>query len=312
MPLETNPLQKVFNPDDTAELRARGGGCKRCGRARREGEHFAVCSGCKRALYCGPQCQRDDWPDHKALCKPDGVPSLNDLKALLRDFTEAHRPSFTGLFQTKLALFGGPDKYRAAGEHICLVPLRYRGPGVEGNPGERNPARTYRATGAAFVPLARAKESPAHGATIAEIVDAYADARARIRRVHAADPDFLDTLIVKFAPDVGPAQVAYFPLYRADVHANAPRAGPARERALKAELEMYLAFIELGVVIRERERWAPEGPIPGWLRPEGSKWVWTPLIDWTRDAEWNAADNKQRVSLLKRRLEAAQRANNSS
>ena len=28
-----------------------------------------ICSGCKMAFYCNQECQRNDWPIHKKLCK---------------------------------------------------------------------------------------------------------------------------------------------------------------------------------------------------------------------------------------------------
>ena len=32
-------------------------------------EKLLNCSQCKLVKYCGRQCQREDWPSHKAICK---------------------------------------------------------------------------------------------------------------------------------------------------------------------------------------------------------------------------------------------------
>jgi hypothetical protein len=47
----------------------RGSECTRCGRARNEtGAALNRCP-CRRVWYCGRECQRADWPAHKALCR---------------------------------------------------------------------------------------------------------------------------------------------------------------------------------------------------------------------------------------------------
>jgi hypothetical protein len=38
--------------------------CHRCGKT----GHFKKCAQCKIAKYCGADCQKADWPVHKAIC----------------------------------------------------------------------------------------------------------------------------------------------------------------------------------------------------------------------------------------------------
>lgn len=38
--------------------------CVVCGK-----ENFRTCAGCKLTAYCGRDCQKKDWPQHKAVCK---------------------------------------------------------------------------------------------------------------------------------------------------------------------------------------------------------------------------------------------------
>ena len=33
------------------------------------GDGYKLCSGCKAIFYCSPQCQKEDWPRHKPMCK---------------------------------------------------------------------------------------------------------------------------------------------------------------------------------------------------------------------------------------------------
>jgi hypothetical protein len=44
--------------------------CNTCGAEKKaDGSALAVCSGCKKVSYCCPECQKKDWPSHKADCK---------------------------------------------------------------------------------------------------------------------------------------------------------------------------------------------------------------------------------------------------
>ena len=51
--------------------------CAQCGKSGKAlqntggaGGDFKRCSRCKAAFYCGPACQKKDWPTHKAACAP--------------------------------------------------------------------------------------------------------------------------------------------------------------------------------------------------------------------------------------------------
>ena len=46
-----------------------GKGCASCGAEPAPGHKLSQCSGCKAVRYCGPQCQRRHWGQHKAVCK---------------------------------------------------------------------------------------------------------------------------------------------------------------------------------------------------------------------------------------------------
>lgn len=37
------------------------------------------CSACKYAIYCGVECQKKDWPDHKCKCKTVGEPIVSQF-----------------------------------------------------------------------------------------------------------------------------------------------------------------------------------------------------------------------------------------
>lgn len=41
----------------------------RCGGCAARGLHFKLCSACRAVSYCGPECQRAAWKDHKAACR---------------------------------------------------------------------------------------------------------------------------------------------------------------------------------------------------------------------------------------------------
>ncbi|KAI0323270.1 zf-MYND-domain-containing protein [Cubamyces sp. BRFM 1775] len=331
MPIETHPLQDTFRSGDTAKLRNKSGRCRKCDRERNDGEHFMLCSGCETALYCSKECQRADWSEHKPLCKfaqegakllanmpPDALdtpidaatPSHNELQALLRDFTEAHRPSFAGIFQAKMVSAGGTETFFSGEPKVCLVPLRYNPPPPLPLTAGRlhlrrgqNPAQSFTPTNIAFLPLARVLASRPE---LRAGWDASAVTRGRIRALHAAegDADFVDVLPVVFAPLAGPAQMAYFPQYR--------RVNAASRTAAQKQLDMNMRFVELGIVVRPhaKREGAPEKPALGYMRPDGTKWTWRPFVDdWDEDREWHAARTEdERVALLKRRLEEVERS----
>ncbi|KAL7282985.1 hypothetical protein ACG7TL_002405 [Trametes sanguinea] len=304
--------QKVFRPDDPVKLRGKDTPCWKCDKTRREvkGARFAVCSGCRIALYCSKKCQSADWPAHKQgqaewlSTRPEAVEALRagmpddiHLRAMLRDFIETHRPAYSGILQAKLVLFRGADKFLASEPQVCLVPLRHRAPpSAAADVASCNPALT-------FLPCPRASRSsrsraPEHAAAIAHALEAYGAQRDSLRAAHRDDPDFVDTILVKSTPDVGPAQVAGFPR----------RARALAKAEAQVDLEGYRTFIDIGIVLREREEGSSEGPVPGYLRLDGRKWAWTPLVDDCRTDKERAQrlSSNARVKLIERRLRAVQ------
>ena len=50
-----------------------------CGNCLKEGGQFPRCTGCKYLRYCSKNCQAEDWPSHKQLCRAiQTLPSLRD------------------------------------------------------------------------------------------------------------------------------------------------------------------------------------------------------------------------------------------
>ena len=46
--------------------------CTHCKKKAEEGKSFPACAACKRAWYCGPKCQKQNWKDgHKVVCKTE-------------------------------------------------------------------------------------------------------------------------------------------------------------------------------------------------------------------------------------------------
>ena len=228
-----------------------------------------------------------------------GMPNFIELKSLLRDFSETHRPSFQSMLQAKMNLLGGAEAVLGRGQQICLVPLKYREPGSDGIV---NPALTFTFTNMVLLPLDRvlADAQGAH-ARLVEGWNASASLRERLRGAYAVEPQFIDVIPVMFAPQIGPTQMAYFPVYR--ISEGAPRAH------YQGELELLGKFIEIGVVLRQPR--PDKEPIPGYMKDLGGgrKWEWRPLVDWSTDPEWKRANtSKERVKLLQRKLEEARRS----
>ncbi|KAI0737929.1 hypothetical protein C8Q80DRAFT_1293315 [Daedaleopsis nitida] len=293
VPIETHPLQSTFRPGDTSELRNKDGRCRNCDRPRKDGEHFKLCKGCKVTLYYSEQCQRAQWPQHNSLCEFQleseamltslsealeapiaGMPNFVEIKSLLRDFTEAHRPSLQGILQAKMRMLGGAETaLRGKDQQVCLVPLKYREPGPD------------------------TLDSDKKGSRVHEGWEASTAVRERVRAANAFDGNFLDAIPIMYTPQLGPTQMGHQPVYRKISADETPQSA-------KMELEMYAKFIELGVVLRQLST-MDKAPQPEFMKNVGRKWEWKPLFkrDWGVDPEWSrASSTKERVQLLQRKI----------
>lgn len=43
--------------------------CSQCHEKAPDGELWKMCAGCKSKIYCGDECARAGWPEHKKICK---------------------------------------------------------------------------------------------------------------------------------------------------------------------------------------------------------------------------------------------------
>lgn len=41
---------------------------RKCAACQKENENSMICSRCKKVRYCGVECQKKDWPEHKRVC----------------------------------------------------------------------------------------------------------------------------------------------------------------------------------------------------------------------------------------------------
>lgn len=51
--------------------------CAKC--SKKEGVKLKKCARCLRIKYCGSECQKEHWVEHKLVCKKDGLVSLRHL-----------------------------------------------------------------------------------------------------------------------------------------------------------------------------------------------------------------------------------------
>lgn len=56
-------LLELYNPKH-ASLRP-----KRCENCQKQDLNFKVCSRCRQAYYCDPECQKAHYPRHKQVCQ---------------------------------------------------------------------------------------------------------------------------------------------------------------------------------------------------------------------------------------------------
>ncbi|TBU24834.1 hypothetical protein BD311DRAFT_741589 [Dichomitus squalens] len=223
--------------------------------------------------------------------RASGLPSILEMQSYLRDFTEIHRPSFQGLIHARMQSMGGTEKVLTEEPKVCLVPLKYRHPGSEGI----NPALTFTLSSLVFLPLQRVlSDAATNRPRFTEAWEASTASRAHAKALFSDDPGFVDILPILFAPHAGPTQFA---------------TSPKLPDSARSQIEMYSAFIELGIVMRPPGKDAP--PVPGYMKRlnDGKKWEWRPLWkNWYVDPAWTTSSMKERIKLLKRKLAEAQRS----
>jgi hypothetical protein len=66
-----------------------------------------LCSGCGEEIYCSKECQKADWPNHKALCK--AAVKLEGA-VLLQSFDSLSIKQLKNIMKAKAATFEGKKK----------------------------------------------------------------------------------------------------------------------------------------------------------------------------------------------------------
>jgi len=100
-------VKKEFDEGHVTTYKCHGPGCNRDD----DSDDLMRCAGCLKIMYCGSQCQRQDWSTHKDWCKSsqksirDGIVSRMSksdnefrMSLLLHDF-EKHAESVTNMIQ---------------------------------------------------------------------------------------------------------------------------------------------------------------------------------------------------------------------
>ena len=214
------------------------------------------------------------------------TPNLLELKARLRDFTQAHIISFQAIVAARLALQAGGAAAAFREPHVCVVSLALPQPPVE------NPARAFALRWVEIAPVAQLPANPA----IQSGLEASAAARARLAGPggYGREPGFVGVLPVFFIPDAGATQLLNFP--QNSVFEEKSRA------ELEVMYELNAKYVELGVLVRS----TPKEPIAlGCMKKvAGSKWQWRPL--WKdgceADPEWARSSGQERLRVLEKKV----------
>ncbi|KAF8648115.1 hypothetical protein AX16_006399 [Volvariella volvacea WC 439] len=105
--------------------------CDTCGAAETPNTKFRLCGGCLTTQYCSPDCQKNHWPAHKAICQHTATQLSSsagcadeNLAKNLRKFTSAYTQLLGWAGFQALQLKKVPANIR---QNALLIELSYGG-----------------------------------------------------------------------------------------------------------------------------------------------------------------------------------------
>ncbi|KAI0737889.1 hypothetical protein C8Q80DRAFT_1242498 [Daedaleopsis nitida] len=250
------------------------------------------CAGCMQAWYCSTQCQKAAWKAHKAECKEVmkenssgddsdaqsiGFSSISLFDQALREFEHAHNFAIRGLAKA-LVLRAGGNGWTQSPQRL----LHFNLESVAALGAHRNPSRTFRLKGYAFATLQDLV------ATHPQVADDWAQTqptRDQILDELARLPDGASARVEGILPvrfiveGMDVSNLLFFPLFRAEAHADA-NAGErvVREAVLADMVDFLMGSINGGFPLHCVEGQHPLVALPGrFMRARGS-WTWNALF----------------------------------
>ncbi|KAH9857598.1 hypothetical protein C2E23DRAFT_720185 [Lenzites betulinus] len=276
--------------------------CSWCGEAEKPSRRLKKCAACEYSMYCGKQCQRSAWEDHKASCRymshatkhidplfeaevrPFGFINSTAFSRALNDWAEAHSWALQTSTQAYILKLGGikflknPPLFMVCYDSVCQTT-----PGM--TLAQRNPATTFTLNSQSVYKIDEWTSShPTNAQYWAETApEREMVAKSMEERCGSA---FACTLcVVVKCVGVTMSNTMNFPF----LHTRKRRPlDNALVDILEDVMVLCSATVNKGFPLRCLEGGDSKIPLPGKFLRRAGKWIWEPLFaDWDQYSPTN-------------------------
>ncbi|KAI0737916.1 hypothetical protein C8Q80DRAFT_282197 [Daedaleopsis nitida] len=277
---------RVNGPTNTRPQAATLRSCSQCNKPEQGRNILRRCGRCIDTIYCGKDCQRRAWHDHKLLCRPNTVlPPLvarmmdlkcrllqhRSYKAILKNleyFLEAHSWTLEAIVKLAAHLHG-VDRLTSDPQVFNVVLRRPSGSARShrGTPTDRLGVKSFY-----FRPLSDYLSQPAQRSAWED--KSSARRSLLFKNIKYGGPDFVTILHVCLCMDGLPQleRIIYVPVYRWS------RTPVPSETTLRDAQSFCLASINNGFPLRCVLDVNPDVPLPGRFARRNGCWTWEPFF----------------------------------
>ncbi|KAH9857579.1 hypothetical protein C2E23DRAFT_281415 [Lenzites betulinus] len=276
--------------------------CNHCHKGPPTGQKLrkcAACSGTIATVYCGRECQKKAWPQHKYICRYTstnmqhygstmdeqvqtlGYPSSEAFAQAFSDYVDAHQWALVHGIMAQILLRCGPTMDIADPDKNPLfetLRIRFRLKPSQATPrSQRSPAHAFSLVEWRFCSIMEQTPFSRIKATL-DVLDLYKTEHDR--HLARGNPFYVGIMLMVYAVEGVSVDTARFmPVFRLNPDL-------ALTDAIKVDLGDFIQIcansINAGLPLRVVDMDRPTHPVPGRIVREGEEWIWKPFFkDWS-------------------------------